>query len=342
MQSKLIPQLTHEDGQRIWKSLQKDLGQEGLFNASALETSLRFLFLLIILAFGFWLAWDPEGSALKVVLGNIILALVLAQFAFLGHDSAHGALTGKKTVSTVIGEFCMTVVNGLCFLEWRSRHVEHHLLCQHEATDPDMQVSFVASLTKDAALKKKGLALFFTRIQAYTLWPLSFGFGHSQRFLGQAGAFMKPKKFFWDLIALIFHYGLWIAFPLLVLELSWSQVLLVYLIPLTLLGPYLAAIFWVNHLGMPLVEDTSKFSFFEHQVRTTRNVLPLPGTAWLYGGLCYQIEHHLFPTIPSYRLGKAKVLTQKRVEEAGMSYHECGWGSAIAAVARHFKEVSRI
>lgn len=328
--------MNQEEGKRIWTSLHGELSEAGIFRATSFETCLRLVTLTICLAAGFALAWNDHFLA-----GTILLALVMAQFAFLGHDSAHGALTSDQRISKGLGQFCMTVVTGLCYEEWRSRHLDHHRLCQHEATDPDIGEFFVASLTFGTAKKKKGLAVFFTRIQAYTLWAITLVFGHSQRIFGQLGAFQNPRQYSMDLLSLVFHYAVWIGFPVFALELSWSLVLAVYLVPLFFLGPYLAAIFWVNHLGMPLVDEAAKFSFFEHQVRTTRNVRPLPGTAWLYGGLCHQIEHHLFPTVPSYRLGKAKEIVKVRVGETGMEYHERAWSSAIADVGRHFQQVAR-
>jgi fatty acid desaturase len=342
MQTKLARQLSIADGRRYFRSLQEELAAHGFFKPRHLAIAVRLTVLCSLLAFSLWMVWAPAASTLWMIFGIFLLSLVMAQFAFLGHDAAHGALTHHKSIINPLGQFCMTVVNGLCFQEWRFRHVTHHLYCQHEAKDPDMGDSPFASVTKDAAVKKKGLALFLTRIQPVTIWFFTLGFGHSLRLLGQLGALQNARKYQWDILTLALHYGLWIALPLFVLDVSLSQVLIVYFAPLFILGPYLAGIFWVNHLGMPLVETPAEFSFFEHQVRTTRNIRPLPGTAWFYGGLCYQIEHHLFPSIPSYELGAATKFTRKKIAEAGMSYEEEGWSSAVYSVGKHFHEVSRV
>lgn len=342
MQTKLTPLLTPEAGDTHFARLQNELRRAGLFRATKFETGLRFLLLSLLMVLSLSIAWDPAGDTGRILIGNVLLALVMAQFAFLGHDSAHGALFQDKTATLLMGEFCMTIITGLCYQEWKDRHVSHHEHCQQGAIDPDMQPSVVSSVTKECAEKKTGLARRLVRFQGFTLWPISLLFGLSQRFLGQAGALAAPRTYKSDMVALFIHYVLWMIFPLFVLKLSWGVVLAAYLLPPTLIGPYFAAIFWVNHVGMPTVDDPGKFSFFEHQVRTTRTVEPLPGVAWVFGGLCYQIEHHLFPSIPSYRLGKATSFTKRAVEEAKMDYFESSWTKAIVDVGRHFHRVSRL
>jgi len=41
-----------------------------------------------------------------------------------------------------------------------------------------------------------------------------------------------------------------------------------------------------------------------------------------YGGLNYQIEHHLFPTMPRKNLRKVKPIVEQFCRERGVPYHE--------------------
>jgi hypothetical protein len=61
---------------------------------------------------------------------------------------------------------------------------------------------------------------------------------------------------------------------------------------------YLGCSFAPNHKGMPLIDGGSTMSFTARQVVTARNVSGGRWTGFILGGLNYQIEHHLFPTIP--------------------------------------------
>jgi fatty acid desaturase len=112
-------------------------------------------------------------------------------------------------------------------------------------------------------------------------------------------------------------------------------------IPLTLLGPYLAAIFWVNHVGMPLIGKPESFSFFEHQYVTSRTIVNPPAWNWLFGGLNFQIEHHLFPGVPSHRLPAAQAIVRAHFGRNRIEYHGVSWSSAVGSISRHLHRIAR-
>jgi len=67
-------------------------------------------------------------------------------------------------------------------------------------------------------------------------------------------------------------------------------------------GVYLASVFAPNHKGMMQTDDNSKVDFLRAQVLTFRNIR---GSLWadvICGSLNYQIEHHLFRTMPRNRM----------------------------------------
>jgi fatty acid desaturase len=110
---------------------------------------------------------------------------------------------------------------------------------------------------------------------------------------------------------------------------------------LTILGPHLAAIFWVNHIGMPLIENVERFSFFEHQYVTSRTIINSPAWDWLFGGLNFQIEHHLFPQVPSIRLAAVQAIVRKHFALHRIPYHGLSWWSAVKSVAAHLRVIAR-
>ena len=70
-------------------------------------------------------------------------------------------------------------------------------------------------------------------------------------------------------------------------------------VQLAVFGVYMGASFAPNHKGMPIIPADAKLDFFSKQVLTSRNV---SGGMWataLFGGLNYQVEHHLFPNMAS-------------------------------------------
>src|SRR5690606_16149009 len=86
---------------------------------------------------------------------------------------------------------------------------------------------------------------------------------------------------------------------------SWPMAIAFVLIHQAAFGVYNSSVFASNHKGMPLTAEGDDLDFLREQVLTSRNVAGHPLTDFWYGGLNYQIEHHLFPTMPRNQLAKA-------------------------------------
>ena len=59
------------------------------------------------------------------------------------------------------------------------------------------------------------------------------------------------------------------------------------------------------------------------------------------GGLNYQIEHHLFPTMPRPNLRRAQPLVAAYCAELALPYHQTGLLRSYADALRHLHAVGR-
>ena len=84
----------------------------------------------------------------------------------------------------------------------------------------------------------------------------------------------------------------------------------------------MAFVFAPNHKGMPTYADASNLTFMEQQVLTSRNVRGGVLVDFMYGGLNYQVEHHLFPTMPRRNLPACRLLVRECCATAGLPYTE--------------------
>jgi fatty acid desaturase len=350
-QTVVEPTLGIAAGQAVWRAMFDEVSEGRLLAPQLASTLGRLALLALAFAAALALGWfgstgpGPDAAAAfplaALAVASVALALLLAQFAFVGHDAGHGAIARRPAVNRALGQFAMTLVTGLAFDEWIARHRAHHRHCQDEARDPDMAVDCVVSLT-DASRHRKGrIGRWLTRRQAWLVWPAALLFGHSQRLLSQAAVLAHPHRHLLDAAALVAHFALWFGVPCLLLGVPPAQAVLVYLLPLTLLGPYLAAIFWVNHIGMPLVARTDAFSFLEHQAVTSRTITAAPIWHWVFGGLNFQVEHHLFPKVPSRRLAALQPIVQRHLQSHRVPYHAVSWPTALRAVGTHLRDVAR-
>ena len=87
-----------------------------------------------------------------------------------------------------------------------------------------------------------------------------------------------------------------------------------------LFGFYLGCSFAPNHKGMPMLAAADQIDFLRRQVLTSRNVRGGWLTDFALGGLNYQIEHHLFPTMPRPNLRRAQPLVAAFCAERGVPY----------------------
>ena len=79
---------------------------------------------------------------------------------------------------------------------------------------------------------------------------------------------------------------------------------------------YLGCSFAPNHKGMPTIDADAKMTFAQRQVITARNVVGGRFTNFMLGGLNYQIEHHLFPTMPRPNLAEHKASFERFASRA--------------------------
>ena len=87
-------------------------------------------------------------------------------------------------------------------------------------------------------------------------------------------------------------------------------------------GVYMGSVFAPNHKGMPVLEKDAQVGFLRKQVTASRNVMPHPITDFIYGGLNYQIEHHLFPNMPRKNFKKARQVVKEFCLARSLPYHE--------------------
>jgi hypothetical protein len=108
-----------------------------------------------------------------------------------------------------------------------------------------------------------------------------------------------------------------------------------------LFGVYLGCAFAPNHKGMPVLGEHDRLDFLRRQVLTSRNVRGGPLVESLLGGLNYQIEHHLFPSMPRPSLRRGRLLVRAFCAERGLPYCEKSLAGSYGDVLRHLHAAGR-
>src|SRR6185437_3598806 len=82
-------------------------------------------------------------------------------------------------------------------------------------------------------------------------------------------------------------------------------------------------------------------NFLRQQTETARNVRGGPLVDLVYGGLNYQIEHHLFPTMPRNNLSRVQPVVRAFCQAHGVAYADTSVIGSWREIIGHFTRVSR-
>jgi fatty acid desaturase len=292
---------------------------------------------LVLLAAG-WTAFVLLGDSWSQLIVAAWLALVAGQVAFVGHDAGHRQIFRTRRPNDLVGLAHANLLVGVSFGWWVGKHNRHHSNPNHEDRDPDINVGAVA-FTRGQARARRGLAKLLARYQAYLFFPMLLGeavhlHAASVRALLRGTVRHAPV----EAGLLLIHLAGSLTALLLVLSPLRAAVFLI--VQQGLLGLYLGCAFAPNHKGMPILTEDDELDFLRRQVLTSRNVRGGPLVDFALGGLNYQIEHHLFPSMPRPSLRRAQPLVRAFCREHGLPYCEEPLIGSYGAALRHLKTVA--
>ncbi len=292
-----------------------------------------------LLAVGLGVLLVGAGTWWVRLVDAVFLAFVFGQIALLGHDLAHLQIIPSGRANTVVGLLVGNFLLGVSRGWWRDNHSAHHAHPNEMGEDPNIDILLLAT-TPEQALGRPRWVRWVIRHQVPLLFPifsLEFFSMHQQSiaFAWRRGPGASRGEG-WLLVG---HFAVY--FVLLPALIGVGEALTFALVHRLVAGMYLGSIFAPNHKGMPLVErGDGRLDFLREQVLTARNVRGGAVTDLVYGGLNYQIEHHLFPTMPRNRLRRAQPVVRAFCAERGIVYYETGVVQSFREIMGHFGAVS--
>jgi fatty acid desaturase len=285
-----------------------------------------------------WVAFYLLGDSWLQVGVAALLAVVVAQFGFLGHDAAHRQIFASARWNEWSARLMSGVFAGLSYGWWTHKHNRHHGAPNQEGKDPDIAPGVLA-FTPAVALSRSGLAGWFTRHQGYFFFPLLLLEGVNLHVAGlralASGRHLKHRRL--EVVLVVARLAGYVA--ILFVTLSPGLALTFLAVQLGLFGVLLGGAFAPNHKGMPVVPKDARVDFLRRQVLMSRNIRGGRVTDFAMGGLNYQIEHHLFPNMPRPNLRHAQPLVRAFCEEHGVAYTQTSLMASYAIVLRYLNAV---
>ncbi|MBB5741664.1 fatty acid desaturase [Microbacterium ginsengiterrae] len=268
-----------------------------------------------------------------------VLAVVFTQIAFLGHDAAHRQIfsSGKWNdwVSIVLGDLLV----GMSYGWWQHKHTRHHANPNKLDADPDIELPVIAVTPETAAKHRNPVLRWLREHQGLLFFPILLLEGLSLHASGVRRVFSPGKlpRRWAEILFLTVRIG---GYLLLVFVVVSPGIAFVFLaVQLGLFGFYMGISFAPNHKGMPIVPRDMKLDFLRRQVMMSRNVHGNRALDVLMGGLNYQIEHHLFPSMPRPHLRRAAPIVAAYCRDNDVPYTQVGLLTSYKIVVRYINRV---
>jgi fatty acid desaturase len=303
-----------------FRSLTAEIRAAGLFDRRSSHYNARIL--LTVGGFGgLWWAFFAIGASWSTLGIAVLLALFSTQLGFLGHDAGHRQVFASGRANRVLGLLVGNALVGLSFGWWVPKHAAHHAHPNEVGRDPDIGVPGATFGGREQVAGERDLRSWLGRHEGELFFPLmllrSTGLYVSgiQSLLRRRDRAAALEAFLMAVYAISYVTAVfWVLSP--------AEGLAFIAVHQAVFSFYLGCSFAPNHKGMPLIESDCELTFAERQVSTSRNIIGGACTGLLFGGLNYQIEHHLFPAMPRPNLPRARHLVRSFCAESGLEYRE--------------------
>jgi fatty acid desaturase len=284
------------------------------------------------------------GWALLVIAGNSWAALAVAplvgmtftHLGFIGHDAGHNQVFCTRRRNRLLGLIVGNVLIGLSFGWWVPKHNAHHAHPNEMGRDPDIGEGS-ALPSSDAQGGPGPVASWLARWQAPLFFPLMLLRSSGMHVLGiQRLARRRDRASAVEASLIVLHAALYLTVVLWVL--SPLKAVAFVALQQAVFSVYLGISFAPNHKGMPIIESGAGAGFARRQVVTARNISGGRLTTFMLGGLNYQIEHHLFPSMPRPNLRRVQGLVREFCAAADLGYGEESFAESFRLIIRHLSD----
>lgn len=334
------PKFTNKSNTDFYKTLSERVSgyfqQKNISKHANLNMVLKTIFMLALYFTPFVFTFFTESVWLTLVLW-FTSGLGMAGIGLsVMHDANHGAYSANPKINQFVGAV-LNLLGGNP-TNWKIQHnVLHHTFTNVEGFDEDID-SPVPLLRFSPHAKWKPVHRY-QYIYAWFFYPLMTIMWFATKDYKQAIRYNKKglvatqglsiaKHFFNIITGKLVYAVVFLLLPLLLAPVFWPWVILGFVLKQFVAGAILAMVFQPAHV----IPDTSfknpgttgdiDADAKVHQLFTTANYgVKSRWFTWLVGGLNFQVEHHLFPTICHVHYRAISEIVKKTAKEYNLPYY---------------------
>ncbi|CAL8356499.1 unnamed protein product [Lota lota] len=302
-----------------FKALRNQVESLGLFRAQPLFFCLHLGHVLLLELMAWMTVWIWGTSWSSTLLCSLFLTISQAQAGWLQHDFGHLSVFKMSRWNHMLHKFIIGHLKGASANWWNHRHFQHHAKPNVFSKDPDVNMLHVFVLGE-------------TQPVEYGIKKIKYMPYHRQHqyFFLVGPPLLIPVYFHIQIISSLISRRDWV-------DMAWFisyylRYFCCYIPFYGLLGSVALISFvrfleshwfvWVtqmNHLPMN-IEHEKQQDWVSMQLDATCNIEQSHFNDWFSGHLNFQIEHHLFPTMPRHNYQVVAPLVRALCEKHGIPY----------------------
>lgn len=332
-----LEQYTPATSNRDFAELKRMMKRRGLLDKQPVYYTYRVLMLIGLLALSMIFLLVVHSFWLQLI-NAIFMAFVFAQIGLLSHEAGHRQMFNRSWKHDLIGLIGGNLCIGMSYAWWLDKHNSHHSHPNQVDMDPDIEIPFLEFTGKEDLAHIGKFRQFLVKHQAFIFLPALMTVSIGLQYNSVMFLLRNKTKFYgFEWAAMIAHFTLYFAAIFYSMNI-WQAIIFIALNQ-AVAGFYLGSIFAPNHKGMPVLDKDSQVGFLHRQVLTSRNIYGNPVVDFIYGGLNYQIEHHLFPSMPRNKLKEARRMVKLFCEEREIPYHETNVLQSFKEILQHLHQI---
>lgn len=269
----------------------------------------------------------------------------------IAHDAIHGAYTSGTRWNKVIGT-SFNIIGANDFMWKCSHNGMHHSHTNIVDYDPDIDQIPLIRLNPHQNLwwihRFQHIYIFFIYSLTSIAWVFARDYAEffHPKVNGKAKADRPAFEFLRMVIYKCIYYTFFLIIPFMVMDIPWQYFIIGFIIMHLVEGITLALIFQLAHVidgnKFPLPDENGKLkrSWAAHQLYTTANFgCKNDFLNYICGGLNFQVEHHLFPTICHVHYKHIAPIVEQTAKEYGLPYNN--YPTYFSALGSHINILKR-
>nr|XP_056707965.1 acyl-CoA (8-3)-desaturase-like [Euleptes europaea] len=324
-----------------FRELRATVKKMGLLKPNTFFFLSLLLHILLLETAAWFTIWYFGTSLLPFTASLILLTVSQVQASWLQHDLGHLSVFQKNKWNRLLHKFVMCHLIGASAKWWNLWHSQHHAKPNCYSKDPDINLHpFVFALGKKLSVElgiKKTKYMPYNHQHKYffiTVPPLLF-----PTYFQYHNFYLVIKKRFWVELACMLSF--YIRFFFICGSLLGLNSLAFYLLLRMLESSWFVWVSQMNHLPMDIDYDKN-LDWVSSQLQATCNVHQSLFNDWFTGHLNFQIEHHLFPSMPRHNFWKVAPLVKSLCSKHGIEYQCKPLQTAFADILHSLKDAGEL